>query len=128
VYFKSLTATCNGAMAGWGMARGAIDPCGTSGPGVTAGAGDHARQVHRRRAQRVDVALGDGEQRVIEGCGAAARVAGETTGGIRGRYGDLDRCVTGNDAIDWLGMAAAAGALPEVLRPGFCRSSPWRGR
>jgi len=42
VNFKSLTATCNGAMGGLRMARGAIDPSRTGRSGVTAGAGDRA--------------------------------------------------------------------------------------
>src|SRR5882724_7804179 len=107
------------------MARGAIDARWTGRASVTTGAGDRARQVHRRRAQRVDVGLGDGEQRMIEDRRAAARVAGETTRGIRWHHGNLDRRVAGNDTIDRLGMAADAGALPEVLRPRFV--GPRRG-
>ena len=107
------------------MAGGAIDPSRTGRAGVTAGARDRARQVHCRCAQRVNVGLGDAEQRVIEARGAAARVAAETTRGIGGDYGDLDRGVTGDDAIDRLRMAADAGALLEVLRPRFV--GPRRG-
>src|SRR5882672_12371656 len=65
----------------------------------------------------MDVGLGDGEQWVIEARGAAARMAGETTRGIRWHHGDLDRGVTGDDPIDRLRVAADAGAFPEVLGP-----------
>src|SRR6266850_7510094 len=65
----------------------------------------------------MDVGLGDGEQWVIEARGAAARMAGETTRGIRWHHGDLDRGVTGDDPIDRLGMAADTVSLPEVLSP-----------
>src|SRR6267143_1485821 len=52
-------------------------------------------------------------------------MAGETTRGVRWQHGDLDRGVTGDDAIDRLRVAADAGAFSEVLRPGFV--GPRRG-
>src|SRR6267378_5022381 len=107
------------------MAGRAIDAGWAGRSGMTARAGDRAGQVHRRCAQRMDVGPGNGERGVIEARGAAARMTGETTRGICGHYGDLDRGVTGDDAVDRLVVAADTGALPEVLRPGFV--GPRRG-